>query len=252
MVEATISGSATIGIEEQDIKDGGKALVITLDGAVWASTLGADNSLTQDLIDGLDSDGSETDAWDAVVKTGLTFAAVFRTSDTICTISLPSFPGYDLFVDDETITVTVPDSAIVVETLFAVKTVEECLASSTTMQNDDELLLAIGANEIWHFTCPILFDAHASPDIKFTFTGPSGSVISFAPLGSISNDLAGGDEWDVAGLGVDVQMMVTLGGVIKTAGTPGSLRLRWAQQVSHGTPVCVHPGSMLLGHNATP
>lgn len=249
---ATISGSATVDIEEQDVKDGGKALIITLTGAVWNATLGDDNVLTQDLIDGLDSDGSETDAWDAVVKTALTFANVFRTSDTICTISLPSFPDYDLFVDDETITVTVPDSAFVIDTLFALKPLEECVVSSTTLQNDDELLIPVGANELWNFTCAILFDAHSNPDIDFSFSGPASSVISFAVMGAAGNNLEEGDEWFVNGIGLDVQMMVVLSGTIKTAGTPGNLQLKWAQNVTFATPVCVHAGSMLIGHNATP
>ena len=63
------------------------------------------------MINGIDSDQAEAAGWDAVVKTGLTFNDVTRTSATVVTFTLPAFATYDITVD-ETITVTVPASAI--------------------------------------------------------------------------------------------------------------------------------------------
>ena len=46
-----------------------------------------------------------------MVKTGLTFVDVTRTSATVVTVTLPAFAGYDI-TSHETITVTVPASAV--------------------------------------------------------------------------------------------------------------------------------------------
>jgi len=63
------------------------------------------------LINGIDSDQAEAAGWDAVVKTGLTFNEVTRTSATVVTITLPAFASYDI-TTKETITVTVPATAV--------------------------------------------------------------------------------------------------------------------------------------------
>ena len=63
------------------------------------------------MINGIDSAQAEAAGWDAVVKTGLTFNEVTRTSATVVTITLPAFGTYDVAAD-ETITVTVPATAV--------------------------------------------------------------------------------------------------------------------------------------------
>ena len=63
------------------------------------------------MINGIDSDQAEAAGWDAVVKTGLTFNEVTRTSATVVTITLPGFATYEITID-ETITVTVPATAV--------------------------------------------------------------------------------------------------------------------------------------------
>ena len=107
---AAVTGTVTDD-DEQDIRDGGSTLVLTLTNVEWEANVGADNAQTQDLINGLDSAQAEGTGWDAVVKAGLTFANVVRTSETVVTITLPAFPGY-FISDDETITVTIPASAL--------------------------------------------------------------------------------------------------------------------------------------------
>ena len=63
-----------------------------------------------------------------MVKAGLTFNEVTRTSATVVTITLPAFPTCDITVN-ETITVTVPATAvasggaIVATPTFLIKTV---------------------------------------------------------------------------------------------------------------------------------
>ena len=87
MVTATITGTVVSSANEQNVVDGGRTIIITLGGnAFWVAILGANNSATQALIDGLDSDKSETLGWNLIVRDTLTFAAVTRNSNRIVTI----------------------------------------------------------------------------------------------------------------------------------------------------------------------
>lgn len=97
--------------DESDIVAGGNTITLTLTGDTWESTLGGDNTVTTALIAGLDSDGAEGAGWDAVVKAGLTYTTVTRTSDTVCTVELPAFGSYNITAT-ETITATIPASAL--------------------------------------------------------------------------------------------------------------------------------------------
>lgn len=109
---ATVALTGTVTTAtEADIVAGGKTLILTVTNDTWVATVGADNSITTALINGLDSDGAEAGGWDAVVKAGLTHTAVTRTSDTVVTITLPAFASYDITAN-ETITATVPDTAL--------------------------------------------------------------------------------------------------------------------------------------------
>ena len=109
---ATLAGTLANGAFESEIVAGGQTLIITLTGATWEPTVGADNAITDALIAGLVSDSAEAFAWNAVVQANLTFAEVTRTSDTVVTIVLLAEPTYEISPANETITVTVPDSAI--------------------------------------------------------------------------------------------------------------------------------------------
>jgi hypothetical protein len=108
---AAVSGTITSSTAEGDIVSGGKTIVLTLTDDVWDAEVGSDSSETTALINGLDSAGSEGGGWDAVVKAGLDYTDVTRTSDTVVTITLPAFGSYAISAD-ETITVTVPASAL--------------------------------------------------------------------------------------------------------------------------------------------
>ena len=108
---AALTGTLADGATEDQIVAGGETLIITLTNDTWDATIGADNSKTTDLINGLDSGGSEGTGWDAVVKANLDFGDVTRTSNTVVTITLGAEATYDVTAS-ETITVTVPATAV--------------------------------------------------------------------------------------------------------------------------------------------
>ncbi len=104
---AALSGTVVATATEGEIFAGGETLIITLTNETWDATVGANNGITTALINGIDSAGAEAAGWDAVVKAGLTFSDVTRTSDTVVTSTLPAFATYDITAD-ETVTATVP------------------------------------------------------------------------------------------------------------------------------------------------
>jgi hypothetical protein len=104
---AAITGTITDAVES-DIVAGGNTIVITLENDTWVSSFAA---VRQAILDGLDSDGSEEFGWNAEVRDKEDVSAVVRTSDTVVTITLSAAADYAID-DDETITVTVPSTAV--------------------------------------------------------------------------------------------------------------------------------------------
>ena len=103
---AAISGGP---FSEAQIVAGGQIITITLTNDTWVSA-GFD-AQRQNILNGLTSAQSEATGWNAEVRDKEVVTAVVRTSDTLVTITLSAATGYDITLD-ETITVTVPATAI--------------------------------------------------------------------------------------------------------------------------------------------
>lgn len=109
---ASISGTISDGATEAQIVAGGQTLIITLDGYTWVATVGGDNEITTALIAGIDSGGTETNGWDAVVKANMVYTDIERPSDTVVEITLGAEATYSI-TTPETVTVTIPATALV-------------------------------------------------------------------------------------------------------------------------------------------
>lgn len=114
-----------------------------------------------------------------------------------------------------------------------VKEADETVNNSTTLQDDDELLFSVAANEVWQFEGVLNLSAPSDGDIKLTFTGPSGAVGSFS---GVYVDVSGGEDADAAALGTSVSLtslnngrIVKFQGGIHNGANAGSLTLQWAQ-----------------------
>ena len=108
---AAVTGTITPSATEAEIVAGGKTIILTLSNETWDATVGADNAITTALINGIDSDRADLNGWDAEVKANMDFNDVVRTSATVVTITLGAEANYDI-PTDETITVTIPASAV--------------------------------------------------------------------------------------------------------------------------------------------
>lgn len=120
-ISASISGTATDNITEDDIVTGGKTIIITLASDTWVADGTTFDDQRQNIIDGITSNQSEATGWNNEVRDNEVVTAVARTSDTVVTVTLTASPSYDITLQ-ETIVTTVPASALVTSTSAIVAT----------------------------------------------------------------------------------------------------------------------------------
>lgn len=137
--------------------------------------------------------------------------------------------------------------------LIVRKTVDESVASSITFQNDDALLMALAANEVWKTELNLYVTGNGTADFKMCYTFPAGcSVIYYT---STINASAGFTVWqDAATSGTLIltadllntgSSYIVLHALVINGGTAGTLQLQWAQNTSNATPTIVKANSTL-------
>ena len=117
--------------------------------------------------------------------------------------------------------------------LIVRKTADESF-STIALQNDDNLLLALAANEIWQFRCNLLVVSAATTDIQIAWTFPSGSIscllwsatAGLANVDDISSTTSPSDTASVATQST-VSNHIILEGVMSNGGSAGNLQLQW-------------------------
>lgn len=135
------------------------------------------------------------------------------------------------------------------------KTSTESVTSSTTLQNDDQLFLAVVANAKYAIEGLLLYDGAGAGDFKVAFTTPSGATINWggtAPQSGVGvNSLnanvatASGAALAFACNGAGNTMLAQPKGYLAIGATAGNLQLQWAQQASSATATRVFLGSQL-------
>lgn len=129
-------------------------------------------------------------------------------------------------------------------------------ATNTTMQDDDELFVALDANSQYIFHALISYDASTTGDIKMQFTVPSGAsgrryalnaaVNATSCNSSAQNSWGGPITTAISGIGgIGVVCEALIDGYVSTSGTSGNLRLQFAQDVSDATASIVKAGSFI-------
>jgi hypothetical protein len=133
------------------------------------------------------------------------------------------------------------------------KSADESLTSNTTLQNDDELTVAVEANATFDFKLLIRYDATAASDLKTQLVLPSGGTAFYVAHGIAAGDstwrLFDSTEASVhsfEGAGAGTVRNVTFLGHIVTSSTAGSATLQWAQATSGGTATIVKAGSFFV------
>ena len=136
-----------------------------------------------------------------------------------------------------------------------IKGADEPVTSSTTLQNDDALLLGLGSNTQWFFIAQIMYtgDVAGSGGIKFTFTTPAGSTLTWSQLylgasvsaPSMSGTGTGSGQTRSAETNATAQVPIWVLGSVIMGSTAGNLQLEWAQNASDAVATTVKAGSFL-------
>ena len=153
-------------------------------------------------------------------------------------------------------------SAIQDMTTYVVKTADETVTSSATVQDDDELQFACNVTSaVYDVYGNIVYGAGGAASVtgfKYTFTGPTGATFNWVPHVKIDTDgtNAATSIWQT---GLSLTQTVSAGGAGAVATTmtarpsgllvvganTGTFKLRWSQSTSNGTGTKVYAGSFL-------
>jgi hypothetical protein len=143
--------------------------------------------------------------------------------------------------------------------LFARKTADETVTSSTVLQDDDALTVSTDALTAYFFRVVASYTAGGAASvngIKYGFAGPSGATGLWSGLSKIDTDGTNGaaSVWLVSrtlsetipsgGAGATA-MSITAQGFLYTSTSSGAFRMQWAQNTSSGTGTVVKANSGL-------
>lgn len=110
------------------------------------------------------------------------------------------------------------------------KAVTETVNNSAVLQDDNELFLPMGANEVWRIIPYVLINSKAASGFRWLFTVPAGATYRGTLTGAnAENDFTVVDTTAYAGLGLFV---MTNHSLYVGGGLAGNLRLQWAQNVA--------------------
>ncbi|MCB0714353.1 MAG: hypothetical protein KDD67_18650 [Ignavibacteriae bacterium] len=129
--------------------------------------------------------------------------------------------------------------------VFVRKGSDESVVSSTTLQNDDDLVIALNANETYQVEGIFyVTTTNAGHDFQIAFTVPSGTTMklpySSSRAGStnyLENDVltTSGSAGTVVDLASGSLHVVSIRGTVRTGGNSGDLQLQWADDNTGGT-----------------
>jgi hypothetical protein len=148
------------------------------------------------------------------------------------------------------------------QTRYVAKTADETVTSSTTLQNDDHLILSVVANAVYTFTLDLYMQESTdfAGDFKMSFTCPTGATFDMHGAGAHATSLTAGTSSDGEWIGklATASAAATLGfgvgtgltaarvyGRLVMSSTAGNFQLQWAQNVSDGTGTTLKAGSIM-------
>jgi hypothetical protein len=149
-----------------------------------------------------------------------------------------------------------PSGNCLKEVVTIIKTSDETVTNNT-LQDDNELFLAMAANETWYFTLSIGHIGNATADFKYSITVPTGATLRWGCTGALV---------DQAGVLTECQSITTSGslgarisgattdrhfmafGVVVNGSTAGNLQFQWAQDTTTAVDTKVLTNSYLEAH----
>jgi hypothetical protein len=144
------------------------------------------------------------------------------------------------------------------KTLFARKAGDTSRASTTTYADDPDLTVPVAASAVYRVDCGLFYvsSSQTAGDFKAQVVGPSGAALQGTVVGlaagatTVADDLVSGLTL-TTGLSVGVVFTADpynpchITGVLVTAGTAGTFKVQWSQNVSHATATVLKANSYL-------
>lgn len=148
--------------------------------------------------------------------------------------------------------------------LYTLKTLDETVTNSGTLQNDNELVLSVTANAVYDVTATIFYEAPTAQDIRVSFTWPAGATFPWGLTGldvgtagtagnvrpvAFSNPSSGVDSFHVGGAGAGNILLVYIKGTLTVSSTSGLLQFQWSQSsAAPATNTIVKAGSTMTAY----
>lgn len=151
----------------------------------------------------------------------------------------------------------------------AIKSSDETVTSTTTLQDDDHLFLSVQAGTDYWVQAILIYNASAAADIKISFTGPSGATFDWVSDSLGSSIAAGSGAVDIISrslqalgstpapggaeqpAGTRVDAVSVPKGILRIGANSGTLRLRWAQLASGSPGTILRAQSTLMMRRLT-
>jgi hypothetical protein len=130
------------------------------------------------------------------------------------------------------------------------KVLDETVNNSSTLQDDNELFVALTANNTYVFSLTLSYISGTTPDFKFKFNIPAGASMAYGVMGldtaggfTTAGNLNSGNTPSIGGSAGDA--MAICKGTVIVSSTAGNLSLQWAQNVANVSDTIVRAGSIL-------
>lgn len=180
-------------------------------------------------------------------KVGVNSSAVTTSLDYKLTNTSSSNPGHKHTLTngatDVTATATELNYFSGFQKIF--KTTTETVNNSTTLQNDDELIIPVTANQVYGFNGEIRFFSGTTPDINLGWSVPSGTTMSWNIDDFDQTELTESSTYFANGNGPNSSNF-TIHGIIYSGSTSGNVILQWAQHTMDASDTKIYRGSFLL------
>lgn len=134
-----------------------------------------------------------------------------------------------------------------IEDLSNRKSTNESVTTSTVLQDDNELVLALAANKTYVVDGVIFASSNSgTPDIKIGFTGQTGVDSTLSYMTDRQNEvLIDSGSSDRIPLQANTPRSIHVAGTVTTSSTSGDFKLKWAQNSSNAAATTVMKGSYL-------
>ena len=144
-----------------------------------------------------------------------------------------------------------------------IKASDETVNNSNVLQNDNDILQAVAANEKWAFDIFLDVETSTVADFKCAFTVPTSAAgtvwIVFdtdtaANLATTNTPGTGFSRTitDTFTFIANVFTMVRITGVLRNSSNAGTLQFQWAQNTAEVSNTIVHAGSAQSGRRTRP